>query len=340
MNTALEIGTACAEPGARAEGLIPLGATATGVADGIPVIVVNGAGEGPVLWINGAIHGDEPEGPLSVLLLLRTLDPARLRGAVVAVPAINVPAFSAGTRGNALDTHTYDMNRIYPGSAQGFPTERVAFAHHQAMIGVADLEISVHSGGDHSYLARAIFVPDNAPSLELAQAMGPAWDLLLRGGPGGRSPSNAMAAAGKGGITVELGGLCAMLPEQFRESGQMLTDAYLNVLRHYGMIDGTAEYASAWMVGEQRLVLAGSDGLWMAEPGFRFREPVAAGTVLARIYDLYGHEVEQVEAPCDGQVFGMRTRPPVHRGDWAVFFGKINERQEGPLRQGSRELHP
>jgi predicted deacylase len=130
-----------------------------------------------------------------------------------------------------------------------------------------------------------------------------------------------------------LGGLCATLPEQFQQSGQVLVAAYLNVLRHYDMLDGVAEYASAWMVGEQRLVLAGRDGLWIVEPGFRFRETVAAGTALARIYDLYGHEVELVTAPCDGQVFGMRTRPPVHRGDWAVFFGKLNERLESPPRR-------
>ena len=74
--------------------------------------------------------------------------------------------------GNPLDTFTYDMNRIYPGKPDGYFSDRVADAHWQAMKDVADLEISIHSGGAHSFLDKAIFVDERAESVELAKAMG------------------------------------------------------------------------------------------------------------------------------------------------------------------------
>ena len=66
--------------------------------------VINGADDGPVLWLNAGIHGDEPQGALAVILMIRELDPQVLKGAVVCVPAMNVPAFEASKRGNPLDS--------------------------------------------------------------------------------------------------------------------------------------------------------------------------------------------------------------------------------------------
>ena len=117
-----------------------------------PITVYRGAEDGPTLWLNGATHGDEPEGPFSIFLALRDLDPKELKGTVVAVPVMNVEAFKVGQRGDPADTFSYDMNRIYPGKPDGYPTERVAYAHWEAMKHTCDLQIAVHSGGEHSYL--------------------------------------------------------------------------------------------------------------------------------------------------------------------------------------------
>ena len=57
---------------------------------------------------------------------LQAIDVKKLRGVVVAVLVMNVGAFEAGTRGDPLDTFSYDMNRVYPGKATGYPTERAA----------------------------------------------------------------------------------------------------------------------------------------------------------------------------------------------------------------------
>lgn len=96
------VGTANAAPGTVARGAVPVTTLAGGTPVEIPVDVVNGAAAGPVFWVNGAIHGDKPEGLLACQIALAEVDPAKLSGTLVMVPVVNVPAFEAAQRG-ALD---------------------------------------------------------------------------------------------------------------------------------------------------------------------------------------------------------------------------------------------
>ncbi|MBK9747641.1 MAG: succinylglutamate desuccinylase/aspartoacylase family protein [Chloroflexi bacterium] len=249
MAAPLTIGTVSVMPGEMKRGGIPIGKDMYAREREVPIIVYRGVEDGPILWLNGATHGDEPEGPFSIFKALAQIDPQKLRGTVVAVPVMNVQAFTAGTRGDPLDTFSYDMNRLYPGKAEGYTTERIAWAHWQAMKDHCDLQIATHSGGEHSYLAHMIFASDNPASLELAAAMGPNWTLVFRSGTGGGNPSSQIGALGKGGVTVELGGNCRTLTSDFHAIADDLAAGYLNVMRHYKMIDGPAQYAPAWRMG-------------------------------------------------------------------------------------------
>ncbi|MCY3545724.1 MAG: M14 family metallopeptidase [Gemmatimonadetes bacterium] len=329
--TTFQVGTASAARGTRARGAIPVGPDAAGRMGEIPVLISRGEADGPVLWINGATHGDEPEGALSIFKLFAGLDPKALRGTVVGVPAMNVPAFEAGKRGDPLDTFSHDMNRIYPGRADGYPTERAAWAHWEAMRDACDLQIAVHSGGEHSYLAHMVFAADNEPSLELAAAMGPQWDLVFRSGVGGANPSSQIAEQGKAGITVELGGNCRTLTADFHAVAEDLGGSYVNVMRHYGMLDGEARYAGRLRMGHQRALLAPASGMWVGGADVPFEIEIPAGTPLGRVYDLYGDVRAEVVAPADGVVFGLRSRPSVLAGEWCCFFGIIDEVRENVL---------
>lgn len=151
---AVTIGSAKALPGTVAFGAIPVTKLAGGNPAEIPVAIINGARPGKVLWIDGAIHGAGPEGPLCCQHLLREVDPKTLEGTIDLVPVINVAALEAASRGNPLDTFSYDGNRIYPGRPNGYLTKRIVDAHSQWMRKVADMEILIHSGGGHSYPLR------------------------------------------------------------------------------------------------------------------------------------------------------------------------------------------
>jgi uncharacterized protein len=325
QTTALEIGNVTAMPGEVTRGGIPIGKDMYGREREIPIIVYRGKEDGPVLWLNGATHGDEPEGPFSIFKTLEQLDPATMRGTVVAVPVMNVEAFTAGHRGDPLDTFSHDMNRLYPGKPNGYPTERVAHTHWLAMKDNCDLQIAIHSGGEHSYLAHMIFASDNPPSLELAAAMGEKWPLVFRSGTGGGNPSSQIGALGKGGITVELGGNCRTLTSDFHEVANDLSEGYLNVMRHYNMIDGEATYEPEWRMGYQIPLLAPATGMYVGNPDLPFETEIAEGTLIGQVYDLYGDVIGEVRAPQAGVIFGMRSRPSVLEGQWCCFFGVVEE---------------
>jgi uncharacterized protein len=319
----LTVGTAQAAAGSVATGVIPVSKLAGGTPLEIPVIVINGAHDGPCLWVDGAIHGDEPEGPLMCHILRREVDPAELHGSLVLVPIINVPAFEAASRGNPLDTFSYDMNRIYPGKPNGYFSERIAWAHSEWMTKVADLELSIHSGGAHSYLSETIFATEDDKSQELARAMGLGWDLALKSFLPKGNPMASMLEVGKTGITVELGGRSATSPKDFHRVGRVLADAALNVMRHYQMLSGEAEYAAPRYTGVQHALLAPISGLFLAEETAEFKTPMKKGDVIARIYDVYGDLLETLVAPADGRIFGLRALPNVTVGDWCCFYAEI-----------------
>lgn len=325
MRDAFEIGSVSIAAGTTGRAAIPVGIAPDGSAKEIPILICHGAEDGPILWINGATHGDEPEGAFSIFRLFDRLDATQVAGTVVGVAAMNVPAFEAGKRGDPLDSFTYDMNRMYPGRADGYPTERAAWAHWVAMKDACDLQIAVHSGGEHSYLAHMIFAADNPQSLELAAAMGTPWDLVFRSGVGGNNPSSKLAAMDKAGVTVELGGNCRTLTSDFYQVADDLAAGYMNVMQHYGMVSGTATYAPAWRMGHQEALLAPASGMWVGDESVEFEVSMTQGTTLGRIYNLYGDVTAEVVAPEEGVVFGLRSRPSVLEGEWCCFFGIIDE---------------
>ena len=325
-NEGLTVGTATAKPGTVARGAIMGPKLAGGVAVEIPVVVINGAEGGPTFWVNAAIHGDEPEGPLACMLARERIDAAKLRGAVVLVPCVNPLAFSAAERGNPLDTFAYDMNRIYPGNADGYFTDRLAHAHWEAMKDVADMEISIHSGGAHSFLDKAIFVDERPESVELAKAMGAGWGCIMSNFTKAGSPMAAMNNAGKVGITVELGGRSYTSPERFRYVGDELAKSIVNICYHYDMLDGDATYPDDATKGQQEALLAPASGIFLPDEGVDFLTMMKKGTRIARIVDIFGDEVGTLHAPADGMFFGLRALPNVNAGDWCCFFNKV----EGP----------
>jgi predicted deacylase len=322
-STVLTVGTASAAPGTRARGVIEVTNLPSGRLLEIPVVVINGSEDGPCIWVDAVIHGDEPEGTLACHLVDAQLDPARMRGSVVLVPVLNVPAYEAAQRGNPLDTFSYDLNRIYPGKADGYLTERLAHIHSTWLRDTATYEISIHSGGAHSYLSETIFATTDPKAIELAQAMGAGWSLILKSFLPKGSPPAVMFEAGKHGITIELGGRPATSPSEFQRCAQTLADGILNVMRHYHVIDGTPTYAAGWRTGVQHALLAPVSGLFLAEPSLQFQQPMKQGDRIARIVDVYGDVLAELTAPVDGLIFGLRALPNVQTGDWCCFYAEI-----------------
>jgi len=305
--------------GEKKSGSMEICKTFDGQALVMPFTVVNGVEDGPVLLLDGCIHGDEPEGPLAILRLINEVDPQKLKGTIVAVPAVNAAALANMKRGNPRDEHNYDLNRIYPGNPGQFLTGRLADKHFNEFLKKANLEISVHGGGNHSFMCPAIFNSGIPESLELAKAMGEDWGIVMTS-LGDASPAGQGRKIGVAGITVEIAGTSGAVPEIFDKSIKTLVKAFYNVLYHYGMLEGTPKYCTEWWFGHQETVYAEGDGL--IDPVYEntLGKMLEPGTSILRTVNLFGETVQEVKAPCVGIPFGIHTYPSVTTGDWMLFF--------------------
>jgi len=113
----------------------------------IPVVVVKN-GSGPSVLLMAGNHGDEYEGQVGLCKAIRSLEPGEIRGRVIAVPAINLPAALAGARVSPLDG--VNFNRAFPGDANGTPTYAIAHYVDSVLFPMVSFFLDLHSGGPRS----------------------------------------------------------------------------------------------------------------------------------------------------------------------------------------------
>ena len=103
-------------PGQRLQVDVPVARLYTHTPLHIPVEVVHGRKDGPVLLVCGGIHGDEINGVEIVRRVLRAKAINSIRGTLIAVPVVNVFGFLQQTR---YLPDRRDLNRCFPGSESG-----------------------------------------------------------------------------------------------------------------------------------------------------------------------------------------------------------------------------
>ena len=97
------------------------------------------------MLLMGGNHGDEYEGQVLVSSLIREIEPQWVRGQLIFLPMANFPAAAAGLRTSPLDGG--NLNRSFPGDAQGTPTAAIADYIEHTLLVRADYLIDLHSGG-------------------------------------------------------------------------------------------------------------------------------------------------------------------------------------------------
>ncbi|MDB5953836.1 succinylglutamate desuccinylase/aspartoacylase family protein [Ramlibacter sp.] len=110
----------------------------------VPLMVARN-GEGPTVFLSGANHGDEYEGSIAIMHLMRELKLEHLRGRLILIPALNFPAYLNGTRTSPVDGG--NLNRLFPGDPNGTPTQMIAHYIETELMPKADYIVDFHAGG-------------------------------------------------------------------------------------------------------------------------------------------------------------------------------------------------
>jgi len=321
----ISIGDISSKPGTKTRGLLKISTRSDGTKMGIPILIANGNEKGPILLVDGSCHGDEAEGGMAILKTFPNLNPKKMKGTVICVPNVNIPAFEAKSRGNPFDRWYPDLNRTWPGKSDGSISEMIAYTYFNEVASKADYVWSMHGGGNILYMGERINVNPSLPkSLELAKGLGPGWDLFaIRLEVLSSNLGSACADKGIASITTELGGVGDRMPGRWERNVQSTRGALENVLKHLGITEGTAEYPQNWRVVEYSIPRLKYGGIMDPQTKCRIGESVEKGDVLIRVINLFGDEVEVIEAPHEGIVLGVPVCPNAYPGDMAVVVGKI-----------------
>jgi N-alpha-acetyl-L-2,4-diaminobutyrate deacetylase len=283
----------------------------------IPIAVVK-RGNGPTALLTGANHGDEYEGPVALFELANQLKAEEIAGRVIIVPAMNYPAFRAGTRTSPIDRG--NLNRSFPGRPDGTVTEKIADYFQRALLPLADYVLDIHSGGrtlQFLPFAAAHELADKAQEARCVAAMdafGAPYSLMLLEQDSVGMYDTAAEALGKVFLSTELGGGGAATAETVAIARRGVR----NFLTHAGILQWRPEPAESVrlaMPSGDCYVTSETTGLleMCADLGASLRR----GDIVARVHNCERTGLAPVEyrAKLDGLLAGRHFPGLVTLGD-------------------------
>ena len=318
-----------AERGSATRTRVPLGELADGTAVTLPVCVIRGAQDGPTLYLQAGLHGDELTGIEICRTVLAELEPRTLKGTVVSVPLANVPAHLGRTRGFLHEERwLIDVNRVFPGNEHGLLSERLAHVLFHEFATPADLTIDLHSALDGCDIAPFVYIDpddDETGTLEIRERVGRAFGTpYLYYKPRGtklgtsdmtRSLRGQTDAARRPSFSAEMG-------ESRRVSRTLVplgVRGVHNALRAMGMEQGDPDVPK-----EQRIFRTIT--LVHAERGGGLRmsvdlgDEVEKGQPIGEVVDVFGRTVEQLVASTAGFILRIMRLGSISTGAEIVWI--------------------
>lgn len=331
--SSIAVGSAIAHRGEAVQGWIDVVAGPGAASIRIPVTVVNGVRPGPVLALIAGTHGYEYTSVIALPMVAARLAPGQMMGAVILVHMANPPSFFGRTIYYGPDGR--NLNRVYPGKAEGTVSERIAAALMREVILKATHLADMHCGdGNESLRPYSYWMISGNPAVDNASremALAYGFDHIVVDRDRPRDPNaaaytaNAAILGGRPAITTESGGMG--LTDEASVRGHV-TGA-LSLIAHLGIMKApSARVEKPLWVVRSEVVRAPAAGVWY--PLVEKSQRVAAGTLLGRITDPFGVTLHEIRAPFGGEILYVVATPPVAEGEPLAYVGEISEIQPAP----------
>lgn len=319
------VGSAAGQRGEHVTGFI---AVPEGVDPGtqIPVTVVTGARDGPTLALVAGIHGSEPSPIVGLQRVRADLDPAQLSGTVIIVQIANVPSFVHRTiyRG---PWDQKNLNRVFPGKADGTGSERIAHAITTQVIDQCDYLVDMHSGDGNEELRPYSYWNNlgvdkrvDTVAREMALAFGLDHIVIDRGRPRDINAtlfcSNTAHVRGKPAVTTEAGGVGVPTEDMVALNAR----GAVRVMKYLGLIPGAREMVEhpVWLEPSEVLYSPGT-GIWHA--AVHSDQRVKKGDLLGSLTDYFGAPIAEVRSPMDGLITYVVVSPAMAEGEPVAMVG-------------------
>jgi predicted deacylase len=332
---ALTVGHATCPPGERSFGKLLAGYLRDSAPVELWTTLVNGAHEGPTLYLGGLIHGPEVICTEVIRQITRELvDPQELCGAIVAIPIQNPLAFRTSTYHSLEDG--LNANRIFPGDADETLTNRIVAKIYQDALSQANYAIDFHSNvlnSIHFNFVRWREEKAWQDGVAMSQAFGTTTVLsvLKAYGYGFEERLTGLlcdvaAADGIPTITVELTDWYHWNEPSIRAG----IKGTLNVMKHLGMLEGEPEPQTEvpvlpHVLGPQLRVTAEMGGI--VRPTATVGDWVTKDQVVAVVYNPWGDVIEEICLPVDCYLLSYphHGNHAVSSGDTVVFGAPVSD---------------
>jgi predicted deacylase len=293
----------------------------------IPVVCLKN-GAGPTVLLNSGNHGDEYEGQVTLMKLIRELKADQVQGRIIFLPAANFPAAMAGRRTSPIDAG--NLNRSFPGDPNGTPTKMIAHYIDSVVLPLCNYAFDLHSGGSSlMYVPSALggIIPGeterNAKVIDLLKTFGAPIGYVSAQMQGtNQTLSSSATRHGVISMGTELGGSGTVTPAALRvaEAGVR------RLLKHVGVVPDMKVAPSP---GTRLLHVGGPDYFVYAtesgvvEPLVELGDAVKKDQPAAAIH--FSHtpwrEPEIVRFERDGFVLCKRIPGRTERGDCLFHLG-------------------
>ena len=317
--------------GGRGASALPAAQLYTHTRLNIPLQVLHGRQDGPVLLLTAAIHGDELNGVEIIRRLLRERALSRLRGTVVAVPVVNVFGFIHRSR---YLPDRRDLNRCFPGSEKGSLGARIADLFTREVLAHCTHLVDLHTGAIHrSNLPQIRAHVDDPAVADMAKAFG--LPVILGSPPLDGSFRHMADSLGVPAIVYEAGEAL-----RFDEHGiRAGVRGCLRVLRHLGMLPASRrDQRRDWepfVARSSQWIRAEQDGVFRPHVGLGAH--VAKGELLGVIGSPEGEGEVDIRAPAAGVLVGRNNIPLVNEGEALFHIARFDEL--GEVARGIEDFH-
>jgi predicted deacylase len=316
MKDNLQVGKLLAPENSRVAGKVQLDLQVAEVE--LPIFLVNGRQQGPTLVVTAGVHGAEYAGIAAALQVGRELLADELRGQVIVVPVVNTAAFwSRLVYVSPLDGK--NLNRVFPGSREGTPSEVLAHWVFEHVIRQADYYIDLH-GGDliealnpytNYYRTGTEEVTKN--SLQLARVFG---IPMIKGSDMKGSACASAAEAGIPSILAESGGQGIWTAQDVARH----VNGIGRLMLHLQMLEGgEPDPVPITVLSQSTTLRSGCDGFWY--PAAKVGDIVSRGEHLGQVTDFAGNVLQLVTSPMDGSVLYVVSSLAIHRAEPLVSVG-------------------
>jgi predicted deacylase len=322
---AFTVGPVSAAPGTTASGTIQIPARPGDQGTTLPISVIHGSRSGPVLALVAGVHGQEYTPILALQNLRASIDPKTLTGTVIMVHVANMPSYLARTIYYS-PADGKNLNRVFPGKADGTVSERIAEVITREVIERATHVVDLHCGdGNESLRPYLYWITTGAPAVAdagrgMALAFGMDHVVVDRERPADPTASiylsNTAITRGKPALTIESGGMA----EIDTDSILRIERGVAGLLKHLQMRpEGPPPIARPVLLERSEVLRSSFTGIFY--PTVEKGQTVAEGAVIGRVTDFHGKLLEEIKAPFAGEVLYVVGTPAMNKGEPVGFIG-------------------